>query len=277
MTSTNLTPSTSKPTASTEWPATAVPETWIDALFERMAASYGSKFADLWRGVDINSVRRLWGIELAKVTREEWKHGVDSLVTRPFPPTLPEFVALCRPPFNLDAAVYEACEQMRNRTQGTDTWSSPAIFWAAVKVGHHDMVTLAHSAIKARFGKAYGEVIAQDHIAPVPKAQLHDLLGNGADGASNAEHAREQLARIRDLIAPIGMQQKASALWAFKLIARHDGGEKLPYGVLKAAVDAVLSPAGQRCIEESNDEARALMSRLTGVAHTTGITPWVQK
>lgn len=86
-----------------EWPVGAVPEPWINALFDKMTAFYGSRFADLWGGSDLVTVRRAWGVELAKLSRAELKAGVDKLVERRVSPTLPEFFALCkqsRPPID---------------------------------------------------------------------------------------------------------------------------------------------------------------------------------
>ncbi|RWA55317.1 hypothetical protein AU476_07355 [Cupriavidus sp. UYMSc13B] len=103
----------------------------MDSLFALMSGTYGSKFADLWRGTDLAAVRRLWGRKLATLSRDELRRGSDALMGRPFPPTLPEFVALCRPGINVDAALYEATQQLRLRAEGKDEWSNPAIYWAA--------------------------------------------------------------------------------------------------------------------------------------------------
>lgn len=93
MTSPNLSPSTPSP----DWPADAVPEPWVNALFEKMSVNYGARFADLWRGVDIGAVRRGWGVELRKLSPAQLRAGVlsltDALLT---PPTLPQFMAHCR-------------------------------------------------------------------------------------------------------------------------------------------------------------------------------------
>jgi hypothetical protein len=87
-----MTPDGRKP-----WPANAVPETWIDALFEKMAATYGARFADLWRGLDFDAIRREWGIETRKLSREQFAAGVHTLAAGCVDaPTLPRFMAHCR-------------------------------------------------------------------------------------------------------------------------------------------------------------------------------------
>jgi hypothetical protein len=79
-----------------DWPITAIPQRWVEALFSTMSATYGARFADLWRGSDIAQVKRVWGIELAKLTSAQMKSGRENLMQLVKAPTCPEFVAHCR-------------------------------------------------------------------------------------------------------------------------------------------------------------------------------------
>ncbi|MDN7658462.1 hypothetical protein [Burkholderia cenocepacia] len=79
-----------------EWPLDALPQHWVEALFSKMAAFYGSRFASMWNGVNVVEVQRAWAIELGKLSRDQLKAGSDNLTALPKPPTLPEFVSLCR-------------------------------------------------------------------------------------------------------------------------------------------------------------------------------------
>lgn len=108
----------------------ALPESWIERLFLRFSAMYGSKFADLWRGCDLASVKALWAEELAGYAADEIKRGIDCCKTRDWPPTLPEFLKLCRPPVDFERSFFEAAKQIGLRDSGTDEWSHPAIYWA---------------------------------------------------------------------------------------------------------------------------------------------------
>jgi hypothetical protein len=82
--------------AAPEWPLNALPKRWIEALFSKMSAFYGARFADMWRGSKVDEVQKAWAIELFKLSREQLKAGSDSLTAIPKPPTLPEFVTLCK-------------------------------------------------------------------------------------------------------------------------------------------------------------------------------------
>ncbi|MBU9403774.1 hypothetical protein KTE13_28925 [Burkholderia multivorans] len=79
-----------------DWPLDALPQHWVEALFSKMAAFYGSRFASMWNGVNVIEVQRAWAIELGKLSRDQLKAGSDNLTALPKPPTLPEFVSLCR-------------------------------------------------------------------------------------------------------------------------------------------------------------------------------------
>lgn len=61
-----------------------------------MAATYGARFADLWRGAKIDDVKRQWGVELARLTSAQMKAGRETMTDLERPPTLPEFMAHCR-------------------------------------------------------------------------------------------------------------------------------------------------------------------------------------
>lgn len=94
--STTTASSTSPQPPSQDWPANAIPQRWVEALFEKMTAFYGARFADLWRGADVAIVKRAWGIELAKLSSQQMKAGSENLAQIGKAPTLPEFIAHCR-------------------------------------------------------------------------------------------------------------------------------------------------------------------------------------
>lgn len=76
----------------------ALPDAWVERLFERLAALYGSRFADLWRGTDAENVKAVWAEKLAGFhdRPEVLKAALDACDDKPWPPTLPEFLGFCR-------------------------------------------------------------------------------------------------------------------------------------------------------------------------------------
>jgi len=75
-----------------------LPDPWVERIFDHMAALYGSKFADLWRGTDAEKVKDMWARKLGGFASMPAciRAALNALDERPFPPTLPEFIQLCR-------------------------------------------------------------------------------------------------------------------------------------------------------------------------------------
>ena len=72
----------------------------IDRFFAALTALYGAqKVAGMWSGADMPAVKALWSAQLSRLTREAIEAGLQRCVDDglAWPPTLPEFVALCKP------------------------------------------------------------------------------------------------------------------------------------------------------------------------------------
>ena len=62
-----------------------------------MLAIYGQKFRSQWADVPAESMRETWAVALGRFDGERIKWALDQMIaTCPWPPTLPEFAALCR-------------------------------------------------------------------------------------------------------------------------------------------------------------------------------------
>ena len=83
---------------STENRASSLPDRWIGKIFDEMQAMYGSKFTDMWKGIEPLAIRSTWAMTLAGFTArpECLKAALCACDERPWPPTLPEFLGLCR-------------------------------------------------------------------------------------------------------------------------------------------------------------------------------------
>ena len=75
-----------------------LPDNWISRIFDHLSGLYGSRFADLWRGADPEIVRRMWAEKLSGFQDMPGaiKEALSALDSKPNPPTLPEFLELCR-------------------------------------------------------------------------------------------------------------------------------------------------------------------------------------
>lgn len=80
-------------------PEKSIPTAWVDRLFDRFTAIYGAqKVAAMWGGADLAEVKALWAQQLGRFTGGTIAVAVQAVIDsgRQWPPTLPEFVAICR-------------------------------------------------------------------------------------------------------------------------------------------------------------------------------------
>ena len=118
----------------------ALPDAWIDRLFGHMAALYGSKFADLWGASDTASVKAMWAEKLAGFADSPGciKAALSALDDRPLPPTLPEFLVLCR---NAAKRIGDGVQALPHKLTGDDHDRIKATAEAAIsgmKAKHRD-------------------------------------------------------------------------------------------------------------------------------------------
>lgn len=77
--------------------STRLPDSWVKLLLDRMSAMYGEKFVRQWEKTDPDVMRNLWAESLGCFAGEQIKWALLHLAANnPYPPTLPEFVILCK-------------------------------------------------------------------------------------------------------------------------------------------------------------------------------------
>lgn len=199
-----------------------IPQSWIDALFAKMASIYGNKFLEMWRNVDMNSVKTTWAQELGKLSRDELAKGASALITQEWCPTLPQFIKLCRTEIDPLQAYYEALNGVVARESGqVGEWSHPAIFWAMVAVGAFDIKNQTYSNIKARWEKCLDEQIARGQWAAIPTP----AIGLPAPSKkSEKEVAEKYLAETQ--VIKHDSEKIDHKQWAKKIMERQRKGDK---------------------------------------------------
>lgn len=76
-----------------------LPIAWVDRLFTRFVAMYGSqKVGAMWADADMSEIKAVWAEALGKFQGESVAGAIRSLIDSgsQWPPTLPEFVEACR-------------------------------------------------------------------------------------------------------------------------------------------------------------------------------------
>ncbi|WP_088158799.1 hypothetical protein [Achromobacter xylosoxidans] len=225
---------------------TAAPVAWAARLIERMQALYGAKFSQQWEGIEPGRLAQVWAEELLGYTAEEIQRGLASCRGRTFPPTLPEFLGLCRPTLNPEAAYHEAVAGVSARSRGViGNWSHPGVYWAAVRVGQHDLLNMGWQAIRSRWEYALRDVMAQGKWDPIPTPSLALVAPGG--NVSTREEAQAFLQQIKGktgkgLLEPI----EDHRAWAGRIVARAAKGESVTPTVLRMAQKAMTEPTETR-------------------------------
>lgn len=75
-----------------------LPKAWVEKIFSKFEARYGSMFHDRWKGCDLNNVAETWAEELGNFADkpECIGHALIVLASAKYPPSLPEFLEACR-------------------------------------------------------------------------------------------------------------------------------------------------------------------------------------
>lgn len=162
-------------------PSTALPSAWLDVhpmlgislmdhLWNRLDGAYPHKFRSAFANERaIQNWRESWAemFDDEQLAPDEVKTGLKRCRTLyDWPPSFAEFLRACRPQLDSRAEHTEACEQMRIRLAGgSDRWSRPQVYWAAVAVGAHDLNALAWEQIRVRWERALSNASGD----PVPE------------------------------------------------------------------------------------------------------------
>lgn len=144
----------------------------IDHLFNRLDGLYPHR----WRSAFANDKavenwRVAWadGLCEERVTLVEVRAGLAACRRREWPPSFAEFLRACRPGADPTAALLEAIEQMARRESGRDTWSHPAIYWAAAKIGAYDLARKTLRELGPEWSRVFGEQLALGDWPEIPE------------------------------------------------------------------------------------------------------------
>lgn len=185
-----------------------IPEAWVEKLFSRFSAMYGRKFADLWSDCNLANVKALWAEELGILTRDELASGVAACKIREWPPTLPEFLRLCRPEPDFDALFAGAAN-----SASTGDWKGNRLaFWAAQSVGAFDVRNEPYYRMEARWKKAVTELLADGELPEIPPRQ-EALPAPGQQSITKEEAAK--------IVKAFGFKQEQRSdqkAWARKIM-----------------------------------------------------------
>lgn len=171
----------------------------IEALFAKFSAMYGTRFAQMWKGTDLSVVKTTWADALSGLTVREVRTGLDACKMRPWPPTLPEFLSLCRPTPDFEKTFAEAQEQVSKRMSGEDVWSSKAVYWTAVEFGFFDLRSTTWDMAKGKWSRIFAKNLSRENGLPDIPDYRQALPAPGTALTDN-DTARAKLADIKAIL-----------------------------------------------------------------------------
>ncbi len=221
----------------------------IDHLWNRLSGTYGGRWLkDFPDMQSIENWKTAWAEALDddRVTPQEVAEGLRTCrrMYPDWPPAVGEFIRACRPALEPEVAFYTAVAGMAARHNGEQgNWPHPAIFWAAVETGAHDLQHCSYVTMKARWERALNEVLARGEWKPVPtvvkalpappvtaaiRAQAEEQMRRiGASGIMN-QSGRDPLRGWKRVIAemenPKGKRYSPGVIAMARNALRHDAG-----------------------------------------------------
>lgn len=142
-----------------------------------MSAYYGKHFADLWGVTDIASVKRVWAEELGRLKPQQIALGMEACKRRKFPPTLPEFLELCKPtPEQLGIpplpVAWSEARAMASGQKRREDCSHPVVWHAYYEAGPIGHMTErdARDTFKHCYEVAVDLAVKGEPLREIPKA-----------------------------------------------------------------------------------------------------------
>lgn len=169
---------------------------WIDKLFSRMAELYGNRwgeYVELAGGAERTAA--LWQAGLSGIGADEIRRGLEACLKsgNGFPPALPVFRAMCKPPRDAEheferAAFILGCQPIN--------WQGDRVLYAAVRaVGGFDIRTRPYTgSLKSRWERALRDAESRDILPEPPKPPAALLVEKPTDRGT----AIAMLAGIKD-------------------------------------------------------------------------------
>lgn len=140
----------------------------VEHILKEMMFMYGKRFEQQWGNQVFPDMVAYWEKKLAGYSRDELRRGFKALETLKYPPTLPEFMQLCRPSIDKTKAYYEAVKGVQERRFGRKgEWSHPAIFWTAASMTY-ELLNHTYQQVKPHFEKKLEQELSRTSWQAIP-------------------------------------------------------------------------------------------------------------
>ncbi|CAM4079225.1 Replication protein [Bordetella tumbae] len=224
----------------------------IDHLWNRLSGTYGGRWLkDFPDMQSIENWKGAWAeaFDEEGLTPHEVAEGLRACRRMyDWPPSVSEFIKACRPGLIPENAFHDAVAGMTARQRGeVGNWSHPAVYWAAVRVGRHDLLNCGYAVMQTRWERALSEELARSSWEPIP-APAKALPPPAVDERANAK-AAEAIKEISNrAVAPDSARDPTRGARRVLAEQARKGGRRYSPAVVKlaqAAVDAMQSRGAQ--------------------------------
>jgi hypothetical protein len=147
----------------------SLPSEWVDRLFIRFSQMYGNKFTSQI-AADIAGTKRAWADGLYGISGFEIADGLNHCLRSEWPPTLPEFRAMCRQPRDPESAFRRATDILSR--EPIDWKGDAVLYWTVRDISSYDVRSMPYSAIKRRWEKSLREFEDERHLPAPPEPLL---------------------------------------------------------------------------------------------------------
>ena len=172
-----------------------LPDSWVERIFQRMQGLYGSLWVDRWRSGEkverggqlfdsgLLNAKATWAMELGGFSDqpERIARALESCRHRNMPPTLPEFIDLCR------QQVAEQAKALPPPTPDAERRQRNIESAAAVKVGSVGNLQWAER-LRTRY-------LAGERLLPIQVQLASEALGEVWEGGAEGRTSRARAFR----------------------------------------------------------------------------------
>lgn len=228
----------------------------IDRLYSRFASMYMHKWSSHFTGPEVVADwKKAWSSALIAegITPRLALEGVERCRKEypTWPPTEGQFIALCKPPLDYEQAFHDTLRELRKRHLNDpakpDYWPQPALYWAALDFGQHELFQTSYGQAAARWKKLLDKRLESDCAAVQPYVPQLAAPARNAEGL--AVTSAEARAAAMSAMSGLTSKQPSRAVAiqrARDVLARHAAGEPMYVYYVEHAreVLARLEPAG---------------------------------
>lgn len=190
-----------------DWPDGSGAISAMDRLFNRFDGMYPGRWRSSFSSAEaVDNWRREWAsaFEAEGLTTEDVRFGLQELKKiYAWPPSITEFLLVCRPATQPDVAFHLAADEMANRRNfKPENWPSARMYWAAAAMG--EAMMLPYQQVKSRWLVEWRRAAQREH-EPIPQVLPERALPAPGRIYPSATEVHQRVGRLTDSLAGLSV------------------------------------------------------------------------